>query len=248
MKKLFKAGVVIFSMVGVLFSAGAAWLLATNADLAGEFWSVRDDLSQIPGDRREEVVAELPARIRFENEVRSDLEALPEERRTELYEQLAKSREALFDQFRQRIAREAEIARQQKDAEDAVKAIRDQLGAVSVEVEVKDRSTSSGKSPLAGVRSAEEGVDDAAAVYGRASESSDKVKTAVGVLKALDALADEVVTARRSSLSSSDKAALDKIVTSAKATLATIRQTPGLSSDAAAQKLLKSVPEKLNDD
>jgi hypothetical protein len=106
MKKVFKLVVCLFALVGVLVSAGVGYVAGTNSDLAQQFWGVKDDFAQVPVDRRKEVFAELPARIQFEREVREDLSVLPVERQAALYEQLSKSRDTVFDGFKQRIAAE----------------------------------------------------------------------------------------------------------------------------------------------
>lgn len=252
MGKLFQAAVYVFAIIGVLMTAGVGFVYATNSELMGEFWSVKDDFKQVPAERRNEVIAELPARITFEREVAEDMGVLPEERQADLYEQLANSREQVFEQFKKRITAEAEIVRAANETGDAIKdvtkRIESELGKVKVGVDLGDKaSKSSQPDPLAGVLAVQDELSDARLEYGHARSGGGdaRVKAAVDVLKVLDRLGDEVVKAR-AGLDSKDKRRLSRIVTDAKATLFDIKHTPQLDKDPTAKKLLKSVPPKLS--
>lgn len=254
MGKLFKAGVFVFAIIGLLMTAGVGYVYATNAELVGEFWSVKDDFKQVPDERRSEVVAELPTRITFEREVAEDMSVLPPERQTELYQQLANSREQVFEQFKGRISAEAKIVRETEKVgagvKDVARRIETELGKVNVGVSLGDKNSDSKRSdPLAGVEDARNGVTSARTAYGKSRESGNmdaRIHAGVNVLKALDKLGDEITKAKQDDLNSSDKRRLSNIVTDAKATLFDIKYTPQLDSDPTAKKLLKSVPPKLS--
>src|SRR5262245_42829191 len=115
MAKVIKLLVYVFAFIGVLVTAGGGYVYATNAELDHEFWAVKDYVRGVPIERRKEVVAEWPARVKFEHAVAGEMSALPAERQKELYEQLAKSRDAVFDTFKARITAEAKIVREAKD-------------------------------------------------------------------------------------------------------------------------------------
>ena len=100
MAKLVKLMVYVFAFIGVLVTAGGGYTYATNPELVNEFWAVKEDFRAVPAERKKEVIAELPARVKFENAVAAEMNALPEERQKELYEQLAKSRDAVFENFK----------------------------------------------------------------------------------------------------------------------------------------------------
>lgn len=254
MGKVFKLLVGLFAVVGVITSAGVGYVYATNGELMGQFWGVKDDFKAVPAERRQEVFAELPARITFEKEVSADMQALPEERQKELYEQLTRSRDTVFEQFKKRIAAEAEIARKAAEAKtaagDVAKEIEKQLGKVDVGVDItgKNKSSTPKPDPLKPVNSAESELAKATLAYGRSLDASDgkaRVNAAVGVLRALDKLGTEAQIARKKNLGSEDKSALDSIVAEARATFQDVKKTPGLDSNAEAKKLLVSVPAKL---
>jgi hypothetical protein len=251
MGKLFRVLFAVFGIIGMLATAGAGYIYATNSELVGEFWAVKDDFKAVPAERREEVIAELPARITFEREVRQDMSELPDDRQAELYSQLTKSRDSVFEQFKQRIHAEAEIARKAKEAKQSVaevsKTIERELGKVDVGVDLTPRARAPKVDNLAGVSAARGDVSRARLSYGEAIDrGGDRVAPAVSVLTALDRLGDEVQAARRKELSSYEQDRLTDVVTDAKATLYDVKQTPGLSSDPTAMKLLQSVPAKLN--
>ncbi|MCA8946832.1 MAG: hypothetical protein KDB29_11440, partial [Planctomycetes bacterium] len=134
MGKLLKVAVYLFAVVGVVMTAGMGYVYPTNGELVDEFWSVKEDFRAVPADRRTEVVAELPARITFEREVAVEMAELPEERRTDLYEQLKKSREQVYEQFKQRISAEASVVREakktQQDVKEVTRTIEEKLGKV----------------------------------------------------------------------------------------------------------------------
>src|SRR5690606_33710876 len=186
---------------------GVGYVYAANSQLMGEFWAVKDDFRAVPSERRTEVVAELPARITFEKEVAAEMAELPEERRAELYEQLTKSREQVYAQFKARITAEAAVAREAKKAQKHVKQVAEEiekkLGKVNVGIDLTGKGKS-GPDNLADVNSAKGDVADARLAYGEALESRDgarRVTAAVGVLEALDKLGDKVQAARKKSLS-----------------------------------------------
>ncbi|MCB9934908.1 MAG: hypothetical protein H6840_04365 [Planctomycetes bacterium] len=253
MAKLLKAAVYVFAVIGVIMTAGVGYVYATNSQLMGEFWSVKEDFRAVPSDRRTEVVAELPARITFEKEVAAEMAELPEERRSELYDQLKKSREQVYDQFKARITAEAGVAREakkaQKDVKQVAEEIEKQLGKVNVGIDL----TGTGRSApdnLADVNKANAEVAKARLTYGESLESTDgakRVKAAVGVLEALDKLADKVQAARKKNLSADEKDRLGSVVTSAKADLFTAKNTPNIQNDPKAKKLMVSIPQKLNE-
>jgi hypothetical protein len=254
MAKLLKAAVYVFAVVGVLMSAGVGFVYATNSELMGEFWSVKEDFRAVPSDRRQEVVAELPARITFEREVADEMAELPEERRTELYDQLKKSREQVYEQFKKRIHAEAELVREAKktkqDAKDVARTIEKKLGKVNVGIDLTGKGKSGGPDHLGDVVKADSAVSTARLEYGKSFDTRDteqRVQTAIGVLKALDRLGDKVRAARKMNLSSDEKSRLTSIVQSAKATLYSVKQTPGLLENSTALSLTKRIPGKLSD-
>ena len=253
MGKLLKVAVYLFAVVGVVMTAGMGYVYATNGELVDEFWSVKEDFRAVPADRRTEVVAELPARITFEREVAVEMAELPEERRTDLYEQLKKSREQVYEQFKQRISAEASVVREakktQQDVKEVTRTIEEKLGKVNVGIDLTGKS-SSGPDNLAAVIQADGAVSKARLEYGKSRESGStekRVDAAVDVLKALDALGERVQAARKKSLTSDEKARLSDIVQGAKATLYDVKQTPGLLENKSALALTKSIPAKLNE-
>jgi uncharacterized protein YhaN len=250
MAKLVKLFTYVFAFVGVLVTAGGGYVYATNSELVNEFWSVKDDFRQVAPERRKEVIAELPARVTFEREVGAEMAVLPEERQKELYEQLAKSRDAVFDNFKKRIKAEADITKATKDKAEAAKEIINKLGKVNVSVDMGSRKTEAPKDSLAGVMAARDKLDAAVANFGEvrdtSSDTKKRVAAAVDGLKALDKLGDEVVKARGSSLSSDDKSRLSGVIASAKESFQMFKATPGLDADSSAKPLLASIPKKLN--
>ncbi|MCA8934854.1 MAG: hypothetical protein KDB68_01495 [Planctomycetes bacterium] len=253
MGKLLKVAVYLFAVVGVVMTAGMGYVYATNGELVDEFWSVKEDFRAVPADRRTEVVAELPARITFEREVAVEMAELPEERRTDLYEQLKKSREQVYEQFKQRISAEASVVREakktQQDVKEVTRTIEEKLGKVNVGIDLTGKS-SSAPDNLAAVIQADGAVSKARLEYGKSRESGStekRVDAAVDVLKALDALGERVQAARKKSLTSDEKARLSDIVQGAKATLYDVKQTPGLLENKSALALTKSIPAKLNE-
>lgn len=250
MAKLLKLLTWVFALVGVIVTAGGGYIYFTNTELVNEFWSVKDDFRQVAPERRTEVIAELPARVTFEREVGAEMAVLPEERQKELYEQLAKSRDAVFDNFKKRIKAEAEITKAAKDKAAAAKEIVDKLGKVNVSVDMGSKKTEPPKDALAGVMAARDKLDVAVANYGTArdttSERKKRVAAAVDGLKALDKLGDEIEKARKLNLSSDDKARLAGVVGSAKESFQMFKATPGLDEDASAKPLLAGIPKKLN--
>ncbi|MBX3473430.1 MAG: hypothetical protein KF754_03540 [Planctomycetes bacterium] len=251
MGKILHLALYVFAFLGLVVSAGAGYVYATNQELASEFWKVRSDFDQLPADRKQEVVSELPARITFEREVFSDMTALPLDRQKELYEQLTSSRDQVFKQFQQRIKAEAEIARKSKDAKEATQKIQEALGKVNVGIDLKGGNKPAPRPDnLATVHKANGEVSKARLGYGQSFDSknsTDRVNAAVKVLEALDKLAGEVQAARKKSLTSDEREQLSNVVTDAKATLYDIKQTPGLADNAKAKPLLRSIPEKLNE-
>jgi hypothetical protein len=251
MGKLVKFMLYVFAFVGLLVSGGGGYIYATNSDLVNEFWAVKDEFRNVPAERKKEVFAELPARVKFENEVGKEMSELPAERQKELYEQLAKSRDNLFKSFKERITAEAKIVRETKDKQQAAKEIVSKLGNIDVSVDMSGGKKSSAPkvNHLAGVESANDKVVDALEAYGDAKQTSDsrkRVAAAVAVLKALDKLGDEIGKARKSALSSEESSRLSTTVRSAKQTLFDVKQTPGLGDDSTAKPLLESVPKKLS--
>lgn len=251
MAKVVKLLTYVFAFIGVLVTAGGGYVYANNPELVSEFWSVKDEFRAVPAERKKEVIAELPARVKFENAVAGEMAVLPEERQKELYEQLAKSRDAVFENFKKRITAEAEITRKTKDKVEAAKEIVKQLGKVEVSVDMGgSRKTETPRADaLASVVTAQDKVADASGAYGDAQDSGDKKKkvaAALNVLRALDKLGDEVVKARKSNLSGDDKTRLTRIVSDAKSRLYDVKQTPGLVDDPATKPLLESIPKKLN--
>jgi hypothetical protein len=253
MGKVLKAGVYVFALVGVIMTAGVGYIYATNSELMGEFWAVKDDFQAVPADRRTEVVAELPARITFEREVAAEMAELPEERRAELYEQLKKSRDQVYAQFKNRITAEATVAREAKAAKKDVKEVADeierQLGKVNVGIDLTGKSSEPAVDNLAEVETAKSAITKARVEYGKArlsGDSSKRVDAAVEVLKAIDAFGDSVQTAQRKGLSTAEKSRLTNSVTDVKQTFYDIKQTPGLAEDSRAKPYFTSIPEKLN--
>jgi hypothetical protein len=249
-----KAGVYVFAVIGVLMTVGVGYIYATNSELMGEFWSVKEDFRALPSDRRTEVVAELPARITFEKEVAAEMAELPEERRTALYEQLKKSRDQVYDSFKKRITAEAEVARKAKEAKtdvkDVAKEIEKQLGKVDVGIDLTGKSKKPSVDNLSDVKKADDAVTNARVAYGEARESkttSKRVDAAINVLKALETLGNKVTAARKKSLTSEEKGRLTSIVQGAKATWYDVKQTPGLMEDSRYNTLNESVKKKLNE-
>ncbi|MCC6465163.1 MAG: hypothetical protein IT463_07475 [Planctomycetes bacterium] len=248
MGKILQLALYVFAFLGVVVSAVGGWTYFSNQELFSEFWAVRDDFKATPTERRQEVIAELPARITFEREVREDMQALPAERQKELYEQLANSRKQVFEQFKNRISAEAEIVRKSQGAKDVAKQIEATLGKVSVGIDLTGKGSAK-PDQLTEVNTAKADLSKARLAYGEALETSDtkkRVDAAVGVLNALDKLGDRIQAANKKSLSGDEKERLSDIVTDAKATLYDVKQTPGLANDTRAQKLLKSIPPKLD--
>lgn len=253
MGKFLKLGLYVFAFLGFVVSATAGYTYFTNKELAAQFWEVRGDFNQVPAERQKEVVAELPARITFEREVREDMGVLPEDRQKELYEQLAGSRDQVFKQFKDRIAKEAEIARTVKDAKEATKKIEESLGKVNVGIDLKggSKSTPAPKPDnLAGVEKSRGDVARARAAYGTAKDTGNSTaitNAAIKILESLDKLGTEVVNARKKSLTADEKDRLSDIVLDAKATFFDTKQTPGLMENPKAKPLLKSIPDKLSE-
>lgn len=251
MGKIVQVLLYVFAFVGLVVTAACSYIYFTNQDLVTEFWSVKNDFQSVPDDRKHEVVAELPARITFEREVREDLSVLPDERQQELYKQLTKSRQTVFDGFKERIKQEAEIARKEKDATKAVSIIKETLGKVDVKVNLTGGSKPELKpkkpDPFDGLDKARDDLAKAKGKYFDAKAGSGRTKAAVDILAALDRVADEIRSLRKKSLNASQKSELDSATQDAKTTLYDTKQTPGLLSDAKAKKYLKSIPEKLSE-
>lgn len=255
MKKLMLAAVYLFAILGVLVTGGVGYVYATNGELMDQFWAVKDDLKAIPAERRKEVVAELPQRITFEKEVREDLGVLPEERQVALYEQLAKSRDQVFEQFKNRIKAEAGIARaaqkDQKAAAEVSKEIEKQLGKVDVGVSLsgQPKPAPAPANNLSDIDKALDNLSVAREGHAAAHDTSDKQKRvngAIGVMEALDKLGDQVVIARKKNLSETEKTRLSTVVRDAKNTLFDTRQTPGLVDHPKYKGLNESIGKKLN--
>lgn len=249
MKKMFKFGLWFFALVGVLVSAGAGYIYGTNSELVQQFIAAKDDFREVPVDRRKEVFAELPARLKFEREVREDLGVLPQERQQALYEQLGKSRDDVFESFKKRIAQEAKIAREAKDKEEALKNIKDKLPEVSVKVNITDKTPPPKPDVLAPVRASMKDVNLALDGYFKAKETNipTAVKSgAINVLKALDRLGDKIVEVRKKPLDSSDKSDLDEICRDARVKFKTAKENPGLMDDQTAKPLLAGIGPKLS--
>jgi hypothetical protein len=254
MKKLMQAAVYVFAIIGVLLTAGVGYVYATNSELMGEFWAVKDDFQAVPSDRKTEVVAELPARITFEKEVAAEMAELPEERRTELYAQLKESRDQVYAQFKQRITAEAELTRKMKEASkpaaEMAKEIEKELGKVDVGFDLTGKSKKPAVNNLAAVDKANEEVSDARSAYGDARDSSNKqtrVNAAVAVLEALDKLGDEVVAARKKKLSSDEESRLKRICKDGKLTMQDVKPTPGLAESDKGKKLMAGIGPKLTE-
>jgi len=250
MRRLIKAATYVCALVGALVIGASGYVYATNCDLVTAFWNVRQDVRAVPDQRRLEVIAELPARITFEREVRADMESLPEDRQAALYEQLARSREQVFTQFAQRIRQEAEIARIAKSAAEATEKIVETLGKVSVGVSLRPEPLPAPRPDLlARVEDARLEVANARATMHQARQTADgegRVQAALGILVALDKLGDEIVVARALTLSDKERRRLETIVHDAKETLYATRQTPGLDENPQAMALLAQVPPKLS--
>lgn len=250
MGKLMKVALYVFALIGALVSAASGYVYATHTELVKQFWNVRNDVQQIPDDRRKEVIAELPARITFEREVREDMSALPDDRQAALYEQLAQSREQVFKQFAERIRLEAEIARKSKDTKEASRKIVETLGKLNVGVSLQSAVKPAPRpDPLEGVEAKCSSVADARDGMRQARQTSDsklRVQAAVGVLVHLDELADEILKARKVKLTESETRRLTNIVRDAKETLYSAKQTPGLDDDAQGMELIERIPPKLN--
>lgn len=253
MDKILKLGLYVFAFLGLVVSAGSAYMYFTNQELASQFWEVRSDLKEVPAERRKEVVAELPARITFEREVAQDMAALPADRQQDLYEQLEKSRDQVFASFKERIKQEAEIARMAKDATEATQKITEALGKVNVGIDLKGGSktpTPPKADNLASVEKSRGDVTKARGAYGLAKDGGNSTKiteSAIKILEALDKLGTEVQNARKKSLTTEEKDRLSDIVLDAKATLFDTKQTPGLIEHPKAKPLLKSIPDKLSE-
>ena len=254
MGNLIKAGVYVFAVIGVVLTAGVGYVYATNGELMNEFWSVKDDFRAVPSDRRQEVVAELPARITFEKEVAAEMAELPEERRTELYDQLKQSRDKVYEQFKLRITREAEVARKMKEAskpvEDVAKEIEKELGKVNVGIDLTGKSNKPAVDNLSDVDDAKKDITSARVAYGKArlsGRTDDRVDAAIKVLKAIDNFGEEVQVAHKKKLTADEKSRLSDMVTDVKQTFYDIKQTPGLLEDSRAKPYFTSIPEKLND-
>jgi hypothetical protein len=253
MAKLVKLMTYVFALIGVLVTAGGGYVYATNTELVNEFWSVKEDFRAVPAERKKEVFAELPARVKFEREVGTEMAALPEERQKALYEQLAKSRDAVFASFKTRITAEAKITRETKDKAGAAKEIIKQLGNVDVSVDLGGGSKKSEPpkaDPLVAVMKARKDVDAAVANYGKVRDNTTdkqkRVQAAVSGLKSLDKLADEIVKARKQKPSSDDEEQLDSLVGVVNEDIKLFKETPGLDSDPTGMALLKSIPQKLH--
>ena len=252
MAKLVKLMVYVFAFIGVLVTAGGGYTYATNSELVNEFWSVKDDFRAVAPERKKEVFAELPARVKFEREVGAEMAVLPEERQKELYEQLAKSRDAVFESFKKRIKAEADITKAAKDKVEAAKEIVNKLGKVDVSVDLGGgKKVETPKAdPLKGVMAARDKLDAAVANFGEVRDSTTDTKKRVAVavegLKALDKLGDEIVKARKLSLGGDDKSRLGGVVGSAKESFQMFKATPGLDADSTAKPLLAGIPKKLN--
>jgi hypothetical protein len=250
MAKLVKLMVYVFAFIGVLVTAGGGYTYATNSELVNEFWSVKEDFRAVAPERKKEVFAELPARVKFEREVGAEMAVLPEERQKELYEQLAKSRDAVFDGFKKRIKAEADITKAAKNKVEAAKV--NKLGKVDVSVDLGGgkKMEAPKADPLQGVMAARDKLDAAVANFGEVRDSTTDTKKRVAVavegLKALDKLGDEIVKARKLSLGGDDKSRLSGVVGSAKESFQMFKATPGLDSDSTAKPLLAGIPKKLN--
>jgi hypothetical protein len=253
MKKLIQASVYVFAVIGVLLTAGVGYAYATNGELMGEFWAVKDDFQAVPADRKTEVVAELPARITFEKEVATEMAELPEERRTELYAQLKESRDLVYAQFKERITAEAELTRKMKAASkpaaEMAKEIEKELGKVDVGIDLTGKGKKPAVDNLAKFEDANDDVSDARAAYGEARESSKKdvrVNAAIAVLEALDKLGDEAVAARKKNLTTKEKDRLKRVCQDGKLTMQDVKPTPGLAESDKATKLISGIGPKLN--
>ncbi|MEE9312066.1 MAG: hypothetical protein V3V10_06585 [Planctomycetota bacterium] len=251
MGKIVHVMLYVFAFLGFSLTVLGGYTYASNSELFSEFWDVKDDYKAVPEDRRQEVLAELPARITFERDVAEDLNALPEERRTALYEQLKKSRDASFEAFKMRIHAEAEIARKIKDTEDkanVVDAIKKELGTVNVGIDLTGKKKSA-KSQLSGVKTARANVAKAMEEYDAldGSVKTRHINAAIEVLSKLDGLGNEVVKARKKNLSSDDKSRLSDIVGVAKRQLYEVKKyTPGLGGDSRFKKYVPSIGKKLS--
>lgn len=254
MGKLFKAGVYVFAIVGVVMTLGVGYVYATNGELMDEFWGVKDDFRAVPSDRRQEVVAELPARITFEREVAAEMAELPEERQTDLYDQLKQSREKVYEQFKLRITREAEVARKMKEASkpaaDVAKEIEKELGKVNVGIDLTGKNNKPAVDNLSDVNAAKSNITTKRVAYGKArlsGKTEDRVNAAIEVLKAIDTFGGKVQAAHKKSLTGDEKSRLSDMVTDVKQTFYDIKQTPGLLEDSRAKPYFTSIPNKLND-
>lgn len=254
MKKLIQASVYVFAAIGVLLTAGVGYAYATNGELMGQFWAVKDDFRAVPADRKTEVVAELPARITFEKEVAAEMAELPDDRRTELYDQLKESRDMVYKQFKERITAEAELTREMKKAskpaEEITKEIEKNLGKVDVGIDL----TGKNKKPapvdnLASVKDANDDVSDARSAYGETLDSGKKetrLNAAIAVYEALDKLGEKGLTAAKSKLSDADKTKLKRILKDAKLTWTDVKATPGLAESDKGKKAQASSIDKIN--
>lgn len=254
MRRLFKFLVVVLAVVGLAASAGIGYVFAAHGELVNQFWAVKDDFKAVPAERRTEVIAELPERISFEREVRNDMQALPDERQFELYAQLAASRNRVFEQFKQRIHAEAEIARASAAAKQAAEEVAGeivrQLGKVDVGIEMTPRKAPAPRpDPLVGLTEAEGELTSAVMGLSEARGTSDsdaRLNAAVGVLRALDTLGDEVQTARRQELSAGEKSRLVRTVERARTLFQDVKSsTPGLNTNEEALRLSRNIAGKL---
>jgi hypothetical protein len=253
MKRLIQAGVYVFAVIGVLLTVGVGYAYATNGELMGEFWAVKDDFQAVPADRKTEVVAELPARITFEKEVAAEMAELPEERRTELYTQLKESRDKVYAQFKERITAEAELTRKMKAASkpaaEMAKEIEKELGKVDVGIDLTGKGKKPAVNNLAAVEDADDEVSDARSAYGETLDSGKKdtrLNAAIAVYEALDKLGEKGLAAAKSKLSSAEEAKLKRILKDAKLTWSDVKATPGLAESDKGKKAQASSIDKIN--
>ena len=249
MGKLFKAAVYVFAVIGVLVSGFGGYVYATNSELVNQFWEVRGDFNEVSSERRVEVIAELPARITFERDVRENLAVLPEERQQALYEQLKLSRESVFESFSKRIAAEAKIVSSTKDVKEAVKKITRELGKIEVKVNLtRERKPAKRRppDPLRNLKTSLDGLFAAQVKYDKARGDTNRMITAgLGVLRALDRLGNQLRDAKRKNLDAGQKSELKRAAHTGRMALVAVRQTPRLDDNPAAKKLLTTVGPKL---
>jgi hypothetical protein len=126
-----------------------------------------------------------------------------------------------------------------------------ELGAVAVKVISGDSASApvAKPDPLLNVRMAQKDVDKARAAYSNEKRSGNDqkklVSAAVGILKTLDKLGDNVQVARKLALGSDDKSDLVDICENARELFKITKETPGIDSDGSASPYLKSVGPKL---